>query len=187
MLAMILNKIAPIGESPLEMADLPVPQPVGKQILVQVSTCGLCHTELDEIEGRLPPKLPIILGHEVVGTVKSTGPQATKFQPGDRVGSLEAHAAPGHTPGQMAYLDTRDGSLIAGDAWVTLGGVAVPGQITLFPLPAMATWHKPTALESAQALRALEPQRLAVGHGRVVEAPLAAMDRAINRAARSFS
>jgi glyoxylase-like metal-dependent hydrolase (beta-lactamase superfamily II) len=51
-----------------------------------------------------------------------------------------------------------------------------------FPLVGFATWHRPTALESAKALRALEPARLAPGHGKVVESPLAAMDAAIKRA-----
>jgi glyoxylase-like metal-dependent hydrolase (beta-lactamase superfamily II) len=104
--------------------------------------------------------------------------------PGERVGSLEVVSAPGHTPGHIAFLDTRDRALIAGDAFQTLGGVAVSGVIRpLFPLPGLANWHKPTALESARALRALEPSRLAVGHGRVLEPPLAAMDKAIAKAA----
>jgi glyoxylase-like metal-dependent hydrolase (beta-lactamase superfamily II) len=104
--------------------------------------------------------------------------------PGDRVGSLEAHAAPGHTPGQLAFLDTRDRTLYAGDTYSTLGGVATTAKANpRFPLPAMATWHRPTALETARAMRALEPARLAPGHGKVVEAPGAAMDRAIARGA----
>jgi glyoxylase-like metal-dependent hydrolase (beta-lactamase superfamily II) len=99
---------------------------------------------------------------------------------GDMLGSLRAVAAPGHTPGQLAFLDTRDGSLIAGDALQTLGGVAVAGVLRpLFPLPALATWHLPTALATARRLRALGPSRLAVGHGRVIEAPADAMDAAI--------
>jgi glyoxylase-like metal-dependent hydrolase (beta-lactamase superfamily II) len=102
------------------------------------------------------------------------------LQPGDRVGSLEVVASPGHTPGHVAYLDTRDRTLIAGDAYQTLGGIAVSGKLRpLFPLPALATWHKPTALESARRLRELDPARLAVGHGRVIESPGADMDRAI--------
>lgn len=106
---------------------------------------------------------------------------------GDRVGSLEVIATPGHTPGHAAFLDTRDRAIIAGDAFQTLGGVAVSGTIKpLFPLPALATWHKASALESARKLRALEPSRLAVGHGRVLEQPLAAMDRAIAVLAREL-
>lgn len=105
--------------------------------------------------------------------------------PGDRVGSLQVIAAPGHSPGHVAFLDTRDGALIAGDAFQTRGGIAVSGVVRpLFPFPALATWHKPTALASARALRALEPTRLAVGHGVSLANPLAAMDRAIAAAER---
>jgi glyoxylase-like metal-dependent hydrolase (beta-lactamase superfamily II) len=105
--------------------------------------------------------------------------------PGDRVGSLEVVAAPGHTPGHAAFLDVRDRTLIAGDAFQTQGGVAVSGTLRLlFPFPGLATWHKPTALASARALRALNPSRLAVGHGPVLSDPAAAMDRAIRAAER---
>jgi glyoxylase-like metal-dependent hydrolase (beta-lactamase superfamily II) len=102
--------------------------------------------------------------------------------PGDRVGSLEVVAAPGHTPGQVAFLDTRDRTLYCGDAYSTVGGVATSARINpRFPFVTMATWHRPTALETARALRALDPARLAPGHGGVVEAPAAAMDAAIAR------
>jgi glyoxylase-like metal-dependent hydrolase (beta-lactamase superfamily II) len=101
---------------------------------------------------------------------------------GDRVGSLVAVAAPGHTPGQLAFLDERDGTLICGDAYATLFGVATCAKgKAAFPLPALATWHKPTALQTARDLRALDPQRLAPGHGPVVDSPGPAMDRAIAR------
>lgn len=104
---------------------------------------------------------------------------------GDRIGSLEVIASPGHTPGHVAFFDVRDRTLIAGDAFQTRGGVAVSGVWRpFFPFPAMATWHKPTALASARSLRALEPSRLAVGHGKVLEDPLPAMDRAIEVAER---
>jgi glyoxylase-like metal-dependent hydrolase (beta-lactamase superfamily II) len=104
--------------------------------------------------------------------------------PGDHVGSLEVHAAPGHTPGHIAFLDPRDGTLYCGDAYSTLGGVATCAKLNpRFPLPALATWHRPTALESARALRALAPRRLAPGHGKDIDEPLAAMDAAIARGA----
>jgi glyoxylase-like metal-dependent hydrolase (beta-lactamase superfamily II) len=112
-----------------------------------------------------------------------TEPTAT-FSAGDRIGSLEVHAGPGHTPGQVAFLDPRDGTLYCADTYSTLGGVATKAKpYPRFPLPGLATWHGPTALESARAMRALEPTRLAPGHGKVVEAPGAAMDRAIARGA----
>jgi glyoxylase-like metal-dependent hydrolase (beta-lactamase superfamily II) len=101
---------------------------------------------------------------------------------GDRVGSLDVIATPGHTPGHIALLDTRDRTLYCGDVYSTLGGVATSARVNpLFPL-ALFTWHRPTELESARKLRALEPSRLAPGHGKVVESPLNAMDHAIARA-----
>ena len=106
-----------------------------------------------------------------------------KLVPGDRVGSLEVIAAPGHTPGHIAFLDTRDRTLYCGDAFATLGGVATTAKPNpRFPLPAMATWHRPTELDTAKQLRALDPARLAPGHGKVVESPAAAMDAAIAKA-----
>lgn len=110
--------------------------------------------------------------------------QATRLlQPGDMLGSLRIVAAPGHTPDHIAFFDERDGTLIAGDAFQTQAGTAVSGVMRwLFPFPAMATWHLPTALETAVALRNLNPTRLAVGHGRVLENPTAAMDAAIREA-----
>lgn len=109
----------------------------------------------------------------------------TILQPGDRIGSLQVIAAPGHSPDHSALLDTRDGTLIAGDAFQTQGGIAVAGVTRwTFPFPAMATWHLPTALESAQRLAALKPTRLAVGHGRVLKQPQQQMEAAIRAAAQ---
>jgi glyoxylase-like metal-dependent hydrolase (beta-lactamase superfamily II) len=105
------------------------------------------------------------------------------LEPGDRIGSLEAHASPGHTPGHLSFLDTRDGTLIAGDAYSTLGGVEVTYRAYWrFPLVGMSTWDAATTVRSARELRTLEPARLATGHGPVVEGPLAAMDRALAKA-----
>lgn len=86
MKAMVLKEISSMEAKPLQMVDLPVPTPGPKEILVKVSVCGVCHTELDEIEGRLPPTLPVILGHEIVGRVEKLGSGAKKFKLGDRVG-----------------------------------------------------------------------------------------------------
>ncbi|HWF73735.1 MAG TPA: MBL fold metallo-hydrolase [Solirubrobacteraceae bacterium] len=108
-----------------------------------------------------------------------TAPTST-FAAGARVGSLEVIASPGHTPGHVAFFDHRDGTLLSGDAYSTLGGVATTAKVNpLFPLPTLATWHRPTELESARTLRDLDPARLAPGHGRIVEAPGPAMSRAI--------
>jgi glyoxylase-like metal-dependent hydrolase (beta-lactamase superfamily II) len=122
------------------------------------------------------------------GWVKCTTKADRTVVAGDRIGSLEVIAAPGHSPDNTAFLDRRDNTLIAGDAFQTRGGVAVTGVIRpLFPFPAFATWHKPTALESARALYALNPSRLAIGHGVVLTDPLPAMAQAIEVADRSFA
>ena len=86
MKAMVLKQISPIEKEPLVMVDLPVPVPGPREILVKVAACGVCHTELDEIEGRIQPQLPIVLGHEIVGRVERLGSEARKFNFGDRVG-----------------------------------------------------------------------------------------------------
>jgi glyoxylase-like metal-dependent hydrolase (beta-lactamase superfamily II) len=107
-----------------------------------------------------------------------------RLNAGDRVGSLEVVASPGHTPGHVSFLDTRSRTLIAGDALTSLGGVAVPSRFYLrFPLAYMATWDKGKTLESARSLRALNPAMLVTGHGPAVPDPGEAMDRAIERAA----
>ncbi len=101
------------------------------------------------------------------------------------MGSLEVIAAPGHTPGHVAFLDTRDRTIIAGDVFTTIGGVAVTNHFQLpFPLATMATWDKAKDLESARALRALDPQLLVVGHGGPVQQPAQKMDQAIARASK---
>lgn len=89
MKAMILKKISDLKENrmPLDLVDIPTPEPNESEVRIKISVCGVCHTELDEIEGRLePPKLPIVLGHQVVGLVEKLGLGATKFKIGDRVG-----------------------------------------------------------------------------------------------------
>jgi len=89
MKAMVLKGIVDLRENrkPLVMEDLPIPEPKEKEILIKVSACGVCHTELDEIEGRTPPpRFPVILGHQVVGKVEKLGKGASRFKEGERVG-----------------------------------------------------------------------------------------------------
>ena len=95
---MILAETAPLkpGSNPLQPAELPVPEPGPGEILIKVSACGVCHTELDEIEGRLiPPRLPVVPGHEVVGVVEKSGKDARIFEPGARVGVGWIHHSDG--------------------------------------------------------------------------------------------
>ncbi|MBB6671780.1 MBL fold metallo-hydrolase [Cohnella nanjingensis] len=132
------------------------------------------------------PATPIRGGVPKPGAIK-TVPDVL-LQDGDRVGSLLAVAAPGHTPGHMAFLDTRNRALIAGDALQTRGGMAVSGQLQpTFPFPAMATWNREVSLSTARKLRALDPSLLAVGHGLMLEQPLAKLDRAIAAAERKLN
>jgi propanol-preferring alcohol dehydrogenase len=98
MKAMILNKLTNLEEnkSPLQMVELPTPQPKEREILIKVLACGVCHTDMDEIEGRTPPsKFPIILGHQIVGRVEETGDKANRFRKGERVGIAWIYSACG--------------------------------------------------------------------------------------------
>jgi propanol-preferring alcohol dehydrogenase len=98
MKAMLLKKLSGLSENkePLELADLPEPVPGEGEILINVSACGVCHTELDEIEGRTPPAmLPVIPGHQIVGRVAGKGKNADRFKEGDRVGVAWINSACG--------------------------------------------------------------------------------------------
>lgn len=112
----------------------------------------------------------------------------TLLHDGDRIGSLEVIATPGHTPGHLAFLDTRDRSAIVGDAFHRMEGLAVAGTLTIrFPGLTLATWQKGFSLESARTLLALQPSALAVGHGRVLNHPQPAMERAIRLLEQSLA
>ena len=88
MKSMLLETISNLeeGSEPLRFCEINDPSPEENEILVQVSACGVCHTELDEIEGRTMPHLPIVLGHQVVGRIAALGKNASRFKSGDRVG-----------------------------------------------------------------------------------------------------
>ena len=89
MKAMLLKQIASLQDNPepLTLEDIPVPKPTPDEVLIRVNACGVCHTELDEIEGRTPPPvLPVVPGHEVIGRVVETGDRVTKLEVDDRVG-----------------------------------------------------------------------------------------------------
>ena len=87
MRAMLLENPRPIEENPLKMIEVPDPKPGAEDILIAISACGLCHTDLHVIEGELPPKkLPVIPGHQIVGVVEEAGEETSRFKVGDRVG-----------------------------------------------------------------------------------------------------
>ena len=87
MKAMVLKEARPVEESPLEMMEVPAPTPGPEEIRIRIRACGVCHTDLHEVEGDLPlPKLPLIPGHEIVGVVEGVGSEVVRFRVGDRVG-----------------------------------------------------------------------------------------------------
>jgi len=153
-----------------------------------VDALGDVEVIISERDARLLAKDKSLDEGEPSGKIKGSLPGA-KTTPtrtvndGDRVGSLQVVASPGHTPGHVAFLDPRDQTLICGDVYTTLGTVSTSAQRNLrFPFAAMGTWDRPTELASARKLIDLEPARLAPGHGRIVESPKAAMEAALARA-----
>jgi glyoxylase-like metal-dependent hydrolase (beta-lactamase superfamily II) len=126
------------------------------------------------VEGKLPGSWPRV----------KTVPD-TRLNGGETIGSLEVVSTPGHTPGHVAFRDARDGTVIAGDVFTSFGSVAVSNHFYFrFPFAAMATWDKAKDLDSARAIRALNPSLLVVGHGPATRSPAAAIDSAIRRAQR---
>ncbi len=153
-------------------AELP-----GVEVLISARDARLLDgdTSLDEGES----------GRKITGGVSATQTKPTRtIAAGDLIGSLQVIAAPGHTPGHVAFLDPRDGTLFCGDAYTTFGGtILTSAKASLpFPLAAGATWDRAVELQTAKDLRALEPKALAPGHGKLVTAPLAGMDAAIAKA-----
>ena len=107
MRAMILKKAMPIERDPLELAELPVPEPGPGEILLRVRMCGLCHTDLHTVEGDLPlPVLPLVPGHQIVGIVEKAGPGGPGLS-GEATPLRASHGAP----------DLRIGSRV-GAAWL---------------------------------------------------------------------
>lgn len=134
-----------------------------------------------------------LLPHEKNTPIRGGLPKNIKTKPdvlleeGNRIGSLEVIATPGHTPGSITLFDTRNKSLIAGDAFVTIGNLAVSGMMNpLFPFPALATWDKHIALESAKKVIDYKPSLLAVGHGKMLEQPQELLALAIAKAEMKF-
>ena len=155
---------------------------------------------LDELKGRLGAEVEVRMpeldarihaGEEVVeGKVPGSWPKIStvpdvRLKAGDRVGSLEVVPTPGHTPGHVSFIDTRDRTVIVGDTYTTFGKVAVSSHFYWrFPLATMATFDRAEDVRSAQVLRDLTPSLLVAGHGPAVSSPVAAMDAAIARARR---
>ena len=147
---------------------------LGNNVQVLMSeTDARIHAGEKVVEGKLTGSWPTL----------KTAPDV-RLAPGDRVGSLEVIASPGHSPGHIAFLDTRDRTLIAGDVYTSIGKLAVSNHFYWrFPLATMATFDRAQDLQSARDLRALDPALLVVGHGPALRAPGGVMDVAIAQAA----
>jgi glyoxylase-like metal-dependent hydrolase (beta-lactamase superfamily II) len=157
---------------------------------------------VDQLRQQLGPGVEVLLGevdaqvhagewHTGNGKPSGSWPKLktaidVRLRHGDRVGNLEVIDSPGHSPGHVAFRDTRDGTVIAGDVFTSIGGLETTSVRNVrFPLATMATFDRARNLDSARALQALEPPLVVVGHGPAVHAPAAAMDRAIARGAAS--
>jgi len=151
---------------------------------------------LDALNERLGDSVEVLMpefdarihaGERVVdGKLKGSWPRKLTTVPdvrisgGERIGSLEVVPTPGHTPGHVAFLDTRDRTLIAGDVFTSYGRVAVTNHLYWrFPFATAGTQDRAQDLESARRLRELDPAILVVGHGPEVRQPGPAMDAAI--------
>ena len=146
MKAMILNKQSPAEQKPLELTDLPRPVPEDNQILVKVSVCGACHTDLDEVEGRLKPaKFPIVPGHQVVGKVTDKGKTATKFKIGERVGITWLYSA----CGQCNFCRTGNENLCSRAKWT--GKDADGGYAEYMVIPEEFAYRLPERFSDSQA------------------------------------
>jgi D-arabinose 1-dehydrogenase-like Zn-dependent alcohol dehydrogenase len=140
MRAMLLDRIAPIETSPLRLAELPLPDPQSGEVRLKVRCCAICRTDLHVIEGDLPQqKIPVIPGHQVVGTVDAVGPDCRRFQLGQRVGVAWLR----HTCGTCSYCSRGRENLCESARFTGYhadGGYAeyavVPEDFA-YPIPAM--------------------------------------------------
>jgi propanol-preferring alcohol dehydrogenase len=164
MRAMILPHITSLDgkAAPLQLVELPTPVPGPGEVLIRVAACGVCHTDLDEIEGRVePPRLPIVLGHEVVGRVAGQGPGATRFQEGDRLGVGWIHSSSGGTDENLSPAFRATGR----DVNAGYAEFMTAREDYAFPLPACFTDVEAAPLLCAGAVgyRALKLSNLTDG------------------------
>ncbi len=148
MKAMILEKITNVLENrePLRLVELPDPVPGKGEILIRVSRCGVCHTELDEIEGRTPPpRLPVVLGHQVVGRVEALGPGVTLHKVGDRVGVAWIFSSCGH----CKYCQAGDENLCP--EFKATGRDANGGYAELMTVPEQFAYKIPDVFTDSEA------------------------------------
>jgi propanol-preferring alcohol dehydrogenase len=148
MRAMVLDALGLLRDrpTPLQLADMPDPIPGESDLLIKVLTCGVCHTELDEIEGRTPPaRLPIILGHQVVGQVQAVGAGTKDYLPGDRVGVAWIYSA----CGECEFCVRGEENLC--DQFLATGRDAHGGYAELMTVPEAFAHRIPDAFTNAEA------------------------------------
>lgn len=148
MKAMILKSVIDLENNtePLEMSDLPKPIPAGNEVLLKVLACGICHTELDEIEGRTPPpRYPVVPGHQVIGIIESTGREATTLKKGERVGVAWIFSA----CGKCSFCLTGYENLCSG--FVATGRDVNGGYAEYMTVPESFAFQIPRVFTSSQA------------------------------------
>jgi propanol-preferring alcohol dehydrogenase len=146
MKACLLTHNAPIEQHPLELTEVATPEPLPHQVLIQVSTCGVCRTDLHVIEGELPcHHLPIIPGHQVIGRVAALGSQVTGWQIGDRVGVAWLH----ETCGQCEFCRTGKENLC--EAATFTGHLVNGGYAEFIVAPAAFVYAIPAVFSDVEA------------------------------------
>lgn len=145
---MVINKISELGDNPnpLDLVDLPKPPVHGNELLVKVSVCGVCHTELDEIEGRTPPcRFPMVPGHQVIGKVVDMGNEVEEIKLNDRVGVAWIY----HACGQCVHCLNGQENL-CGD-FIATGRDEHGGYAEFMKVPAPFAYPIPPNISDAEA------------------------------------
>jgi len=146
MKACLLTRNAPIEQHPLELTEVAPPAPSPQQVLIQVSTCGVCRTDLHVIEGELPlHHLPVIPGHQVIGRVAEVGSQVTQWQIGDRVGVAWLH----ETCGQCEFCQSGKENLC--EAATFTGHLVNGGYAEYIVAPAAFVYAIPPVFSDVEA------------------------------------
>jgi propanol-preferring alcohol dehydrogenase len=168
MKAMILPAPAPVEERPLQIQEVPVPEPGPRVVLIRVEVCGVCRTDLHVVEGELRPHRPgIVPGHEVIGRVESLGPGSARFRSGNRVGAAWLHASCGVCP----YCRRGDENLCDAPRFTGYdvnGGYAeymVAPEAFIYPIPEGVSSREAAPFLCAGIIGYRALRRSAVGQG----------------------
>lgn len=147
MKALVLNRLCSLADTdtPLTLEKWPDPEPAAHEVRLKVLACGVCHTELDEIEGRTPPRLPIIPGHEVVGVVDRIGEHVENLSPGERVGVGWFYSSCGH----CRFCRVGDDNLC--ESYRATGRDAHGGYAELMVVPETSAFPIPDVFDDLEA------------------------------------